>query len=137
MTASSSSYSEGISLPEIGLMVLIAAAVIAILGALAAPLAIQIDTSTSHGHGSTEEIREKCTGSPYWFNPVTRYAARWCRLENGQIGYQILRWVQKGEFWKEVTTFDDKVKAGYTLEATIEEYLVNSGYVNIEWLAGP
>ena len=93
---------------------------------------VKVDVSTSHGHGDPA-IQEKCTGSPYWLNPVTRYTIRWCDLGQGKIGYQVLRWVQKIGFWKEVTHFDDRIKQGYTLEQTVEEYLVNTGYINIEW----
>ena len=96
---------------------------------------LDVDVSTSHGetqHGEVvKQIREKCTGSPYWFNPVTRYAIRWCEIGAGKIGYQIMRW--GGASWKEVTSFPDKIKQGYTAEQTVAEYLVNSGYVNIEW----
>lgn len=101
---------------------------------------IKIDISTSHAkerHDAAEvdEIREKCTGLPYWFNPVTRYAVRWCQLDSGRIGYQVMRWVQKMTFWKEVTSFAEDPRAGMEAWAQVEEYLVNAGYVNIEWLA--
>lgn len=109
--------------------------------AQASPLVIPFDydVDVSHGperHGkdTAEKVRKNCTNDPYWFNPVTRYAVRWCEIGAGRIGYQVLRWAQDENRWKEVTTFSEKVRTTVPLLQQIEEYLVNVGYVNLEWL---
>lgn len=97
-------------------------------------VAISIGYGISHAvktHGEVSyQIRACMTGDPFWHNPESGYYARYCNLEPGKVGIQILHKAADGT-WQEITTFTKKIGDACK---TVEQYLIDTGYVNLNWM---
>lgn len=99
-------------------------------GLIAAFTVITGAQSHAAEHGSRAEWARNCLNNNpnvYWFNPITRQQARTC-IEGDRAGIQIFRQLADGTK-SEITAFR-KLAAG------IENYMIESGYIKVDWMAG-